>query len=100
MNENIIKVIDRLTDLLTKKNGDYGNSVFLPPPLAADISADKAILIRMGDKIQRLMSISRKKDYSVSDETFDDTLKDLAGYIILYFAVKEDAKDDGRCSSD
>ena len=99
MNENIVKVIDRLKELLVKKNSDYGNSVFLPPPLASGISTEQAILVRIGDKIQRLLSICQKKDRSVSEETFDDTLKDLAGYIVLYFAAKEDAKN-GRCTSD
>lgn len=99
MNENIVKVIDRLKELLVKKNSDYGNSVFLPPPLADGVSTEQAILVRIGDKVQRLLNICHKRGRSVSEETFEDTLKDLAGYIVLYFAAKEDNKD-GRCASD
>lgn len=60
------------------KNHDYGNSF--------DNSLDKfgliAAIVRMGDKMNRLESLT-KKEAMVKDESVEDTLLDLANYAIM-----------------
>ena len=60
------------------KNHDYGNSF--------EQSLDKfglvASIVRMGDKMNRIESLS-KKEAEVKDESIKDTLLDLANYAIM-----------------
>lgn len=86
MIEDITKQLDILKDLLIKKNSDYGSSVF-SNPLFTKASVEDAILIRMGDKVKRLNQLKDKT--GKVEETFNDTVRDLAGYCILYLALKE-----------
>lgn len=72
---------------LLRKNRDYGSSVYKPPRLAPLIREDAAILVRMSDKIERLESLACRQP-EVGDESWEDTLVDLAGYIIIYAARK------------
>ena len=61
-----------------RKNHDYGNSF--------DKSLDQfgivASVVRMGDKMNRIESLSTK-DAQVHDESIRDTLLDLANYAIM-----------------
>ena len=75
--------LDNLYSLLMKKNASYGASVFQPPILCPGLPPRVALLSRMSDKINRLFSGG-----AIEGETFDDTLRDLAGYIVLYFVMK------------
>lgn len=88
-------IIDELRDTLARKGADYGKSIFLPAPLVPNLDPATAILVRMGDKIRRLENIATKRN-EVADETFDDTILDLAGYCVLYLtqarANREKAK--------
>jgi hypothetical protein len=59
-------------DLFKKKNADYGD--------AFATYGTVGILVRMGDKIQRLQSITNKGINLVNDETLRDTLMDLHNY--------------------
>ena len=60
------------------KNHDYGNSF--------DKSLDKfgivASIVRMGDKMNRIESLTNK-EAKVNDESIKDTLLDLANYAIM-----------------
>ena len=87
--------LDILTDLLTRKNADYGNSAFDAPPLAPGLDTASAILVRMGDKIMRLQRLATH-DARVKDESFNDTVRDLAGYCILYLAAVAEKDDKGN----
>lgn len=80
-NDNVQEFQDITTKMLetyTNKNHDYGNSF--------EQSLDKfgivAALVRMGDKMNRIESLS-KKDAKVKDESIKDTLLDLANYSIM-----------------
>jgi hypothetical protein len=51
----------------------------------------------MSDKISRLIQLIEKGKGEVSDESFDDTLEDLAAYGLLYRArPKEESQDAGH----
>lgn len=75
---HIMNECELLSELLIKKNNDYGNSVqdqFNEYGLTS-------ILIRLDDKMKRLKSL-QKKEQQVKDESIEDTLQDLAGYAVL-----------------
>lgn len=59
-------------ELFKKKNQDYGNAFALYGPVG--------VLVRMGDKIARLQSISNKGITLVNNESLRDTLIDLHNY--------------------
>jgi hypothetical protein len=78
-----VKVHDRicleLNNIYEKKNADYGNSF--------ENSLDKhgliAGIVRMDDKMSRLISLNSKNEQQVLDESLRDTLMDLANYAIM-----------------
>lgn len=76
--------------LLIRKNTDYGSSVFSSPILRPALDPLVAIDVRMSDKIKRIANLLEKpsSDYSITDESVEQTLDDLCGYIILRKVVK------------
>lgn len=79
--------LELLTTLLAK-NSDYGSSVFKRPRLCPRLSPGEAILVRASDKLERLDKLS-EQPAEVVGESWEDTLQDLGGYIILYFTNKK-----------
>ena len=73
------KICQELTETYKKKNADYGNSF--------ENSLDKhgliAGIVRMDDKMSRLISLNSKNEQQVMDESLRDTLMDLANYTIM-----------------
>ena len=71
-----------LIALHEKKNKDYGG--------AFDESMFKfgvtALMIRLNDKFKRLESLFKNGKAEVTDESFEDTLKDIACYAIMGLA--------------
>lgn len=72
---------------LIKKNTDYGDSAWTEPVLAPNLPPKQAILVRMSDKINRLKALSQKE--ALVDESYNDTMKDLGAYALLYLAAPE-----------
>ena len=72
-------ICDELYETYKKKNADYGNSF--------ENSLDKygliAGIVRMDDKMSRLISLNSKNEQQVMDESLRDTLMDLANYAIM-----------------
>lgn len=92
--ERIREECARLCQLLTSKNAAYGNAAASPPILLPDLDPSTAILVRMSDKVSRLRSlVSGAKE---NDESFDDTIRDLAGYCVLYLATKYSSEEEGE----
>ena len=89
INSAIRREINALADLLSRKNKDYGNAAFTSSLLTPELDATTAILVRMGDKIRRLKSLTASHDPKVESESFEDTVRDLAGYCILYLATSK-----------
>jgi len=68
--------------LLRKKNTAYDGSAFKDMCIAGQkIPAEQTILVRITDKMRRLQSVSAEFES-------EDTLLDLAGYIILLKSLK------------
>ena len=70
--EQMIKVQTESLDLFKRKNRDYGD--------AFATFGTIGVLVRMSDKIQRALSISRNGVALVDDEKLRDTLIDLHNY--------------------
>ena len=62
-------------DLFTKKNKDYGDSFATYGPVG--------VIVRMGDKISRLSSVTKSGITLVNNESIRDTLIDLHNYAAM-----------------
>lgn len=91
MNDAILKqdikdVTEAMCQMLTVKNERYGNSVFEPVPVFANIialepdHAVKKILIRISDKLGRIQN---------STELRKNDVADIVGYLLLVMIRKE-----------
>ena len=88
INELIIRTFDDLKAVFKAKNEDYGGSVYTTDPLCKALTPAQAIMVRINDKISRLVSLNESKEPSVK-ESRSDTLKDLAVYAIILACVLE-----------
>ena len=70
--EQLISVQKEGLELFKKKNADYGDAFAEYGTIG--------VLVRIGDKIKRLQSISSKGISLVNDESMRDTLIDLHNY--------------------
>ena len=68
-------VQEEAIQLFTQKNTDYGDAFADYGPIG--------VLVRMGDKIARLQSISKNSVTLVDDEKLRDTLIDLHNYAAM-----------------
>jgi hypothetical protein len=78
----------QLVALLLCKNTDYGGSAWQIPTLAPELTPREAIQCRMSDKIQRLQRLLAGQQTEVSEST-EDTMRDLAGYCVLWLGVPQ-----------
>lgn len=86
--DTISKVLNDLNTLLLAKNANYGNAAMQEPSLLPGLTPRQGILVRLSDKIARLQALAGGTPDKVG-EAFDDTLRDMAGYIVLYFACEK-----------
>ena len=70
--KQMINVHSEALALFKKKNADYGDSFATFGPIG--------VIVRMQDKINRLVSLSKNSVSFVSDESLRDTLIDLHNY--------------------
>ena len=68
--------------LFQKKNSDYGDAFATYGPIG--------VLVRIGDKIQRLQSINKKGITLVEDEKLRDTLIDLHNYAAMAIMLMDE----------
>jgi hypothetical protein len=77
-------IIDELGNLLISKQRDYGpgniNNAFGGPM--------NGLLVRMGDKFERLKNLFTFGDGNPQHEPIEDSFKDLANYAIIAMMVK------------
>jgi len=77
----------QLEDLLLSKNAKYGNSALEPLNVFSEAKAVAGIKMRIDDKLKRI------KNAGLVDAT-EDTLQDLAGYLILLMIAKDNESND------
>ena len=76
-----------MEDLLLNKNARYGNSALEPLNVFSQANAVAGIKMRIDDKLKRI------KNAGLCDAT-EDTLQDLAGYLILLMIAKDNESHD------
>lgn len=72
-------IASSLASLYERKNSDYGDSFGETFKKLGIISS----ITRMSDKLNRIISLTTKKNQKVNDESIADTLMDLASYSIM-----------------
>ncbi len=73
--EQLKTVQNESRELFSRKNADYGDAFATYGTIG--------VLVRLGDKIQRLSSITKKSVTLVDDESLRDTLIDLHNYAAM-----------------
>lgn len=68
--------------LFEKKNSDYGDAFATYGPIG--------VLVRIGDKIQRLQTITKKGITLIEDEKLRDTLIDLHNYAAMAIMLMDE----------
>ena len=74
-------------ELFDKKNKDYGDAFSNYGPVG--------VVVRIGDKISRLSSIS-KNGVNITTESMRDTLLDLHNYAAMAIMLIDEKKDDTK----
>lgn len=77
----IMRVISGISLFMAVKNYKYGNSAIEPKRIFSKASAEEQILVRLDDKMSRLME-------SKDDGLAKNDVTDIIGYLILYCVVK------------
>jgi hypothetical protein len=72
-------------ELFKKKNIDYGDAFATYGPVG--------VIVRMGDKIQRLVSVSKEGVALVNSESLRDTLIDLHNYAAMAVMLIDEKPD-------
>ena len=80
------KVQQEGLELFKRKNKDYGDAFATYGPIG--------VLVRIGDKINRLQSISNTGIQMVDDESIRDTLIDLHNYAGMAVMLLDEKKDE------
>ena len=87
------KIQKEARDLFQKKNKDYGDAFSTYGPVG--------VLVRIGDKIQRLESISKSGITLIQDEKMRDTLIDLHNYAAMaIMLLDEPTKEYNKINTD
>jgi len=84
--ERIKEVTDKVCEMLQQKNEAYGNSALEPINIFSKGNAMNSLRARIDDKLARI------KNVGINDST-EDTLFDLCGYLVLLIIAEENAKD-------
>ncbi len=83
MNEKSIKKItDEITEILLKKNADYGGASF-------DLGLI-GNMVHLWDKVRRYRTLIEKGKSNPNFESLNDTLKDIIGYAIIGLHILND----------
>ncbi len=95
--ELIKETMADITDLLLRKNRDYGSSFRKPGIVSGALDAKSKLLVRIDDKLERLSNLLGKgTDGDVADESVSDTVSDLIGYFVLLKILLDDDRRSGR----
>lgn len=91
--------INDLRTILFEKNNDYSGKDIDPfanlrRSERIGVPAWRGTFIRLLDKIARLESFARHNEFSVKEESFEDTVKDAANYLFLMLELFKENKYD------
>jgi len=95
--ELIKEKMESVTDLLLRKNRDYGSSFRKPGILSGALDSKSKLLVRIDDKLERLGNLLEKNtDGDVPNESVSDTVTDLIGYFVLVGILLDEQRQAGR----
>lgn len=80
---NVRDVMQELGDLLIKKHRDYGPKNISNSPYGAT----NGLVVRMWDKIARIVNLTKQGNVSAENEPLEDSFKDIANYGIIGLLV-------------
>lgn len=81
-------IIETCKEISKSKSNDYGTT-----PLTK--FGDKGVLVRMTDKIERLINMCwYNRDSMVADEKIEDTALDLINYAIYFILLRKNTFED------
>ena len=83
--EQMKEVQQEALNLFKRKNADYGDSFATFGPIG--------VIVRMQDKINRLISVSKTNINCVKDESLRDTLIDLHNYSAMAIMLMDEKND-------
>jgi hypothetical protein len=83
--ERIKDITDKVCAMLQQKNDDYGNSALEPINIFSHGNAVNSLRARIDDKLARI------KNVGINDST-EDTLFDLCGYLVLLIIAEDNSK--------
>jgi hypothetical protein len=90
--KDFIDETQEMLNLTTRKNHDYGGDT--DPFKNFRDFGELGILVRMSDKFARIRTaLQERRDLKVSDETIEDTIRDLAVYTIILQVYRKANKD-------
>lgn len=78
--EQITKITEEVTEILLKKNADYGSASF-------DLGLN-GNMVHLWDKIRRYRTLVEGKK-KPNFESVEDTLKDIIGYAVIGLIILE-----------
>lgn len=87
MKAELMRIAKELVRMIVKKNRMYGNSYFE----LREKYGPLAFVIRISDKVNRIESLANSDE--VYFESYEDTVRDIAGYALLelvYLQMKQD----------
>jgi hypothetical protein len=94
--ERFHDIVKEMIELHDRKNHDYAGGEYLSNFLMCEkhmgVPAWIGCIIRLSDKMARIMNLAKTDEISVGDETITDTLMDLAVYAIITRMLYEDFK--------
>lgn len=80
---SVREVMRELGDLLISKQNDYGPKNISDSPYGPI----QGLVVRMWDKIARIVNLTRKGNVTVENEPLEDSFKDIANYGIIGLLV-------------
>ncbi len=93
----IKETMSAVTDLLLKKNRDYGSSFRASGILSGALDVKTKLHVRIDDKLERLANLLEKEtDGEVQDESIIDTVTDLVGYFVLLLILLNEERTTGK----
>ena len=103
MQENILlkdieETFKQCLDIAKRKNNDYAGEKTADPyknlkgSTFVGVSPDRAILVRMMDKMSRISNLL-SQDNAVKDESIADTLRDIINYSAILLSYLKNEKE-------
>lgn len=99
MSKAFCDLLEQMREIHEKKEHDYAGGVPFANFKVCEAMGIKAwigALVRMSDKMSRLMSFAKQGELKVKDESVEDTLLDMANYALLTLLLYREAKDADR----